>query len=353
MKKKVIIGCSIIVLWLFIIYGIMIGQITRVKEQALMTENHDVLSYKRIEIYAHRGGRGLEPENTMPAYYSALNQGVDYVDMDVGITKDGVIVVTHELSLDPDLTRYRGEFIKEATPISMLTYQAIQQYDVGSINQKAKYAQYFPEQRQLDHVKIPSLKEVIQEVKAISGGTVGFQIEIKTDPKKADLTVTPEIFAQKLYQVLKEEGVIKQTEVQAFDFKCLLALQKLDKNLKTAYLTDYKTDPKTGDKKTLWTAGYDVSDYHDSFPQLIKALRGHIWGPYQMDLTKKDLDDAHRLGLKVVVWGWPEEEGTEFNQNRMVELMQWGVDGIITDRPDKLRNLLKAHGYLLPKSYKI
>ncbi|MCF6808457.1 glycerophosphodiester phosphodiesterase [Thiotrichales bacterium 19S9-12] len=302
-----------------------------------------------VEIYAHRGGRGLYPENTLQAYNSVLNVGIDYVDMDVGMTKDGVVVVTHDLGLDPDITKKNGQHIKKAIPIYELTYQDLQAYDVGQIKPDSEYATYFPDQISAVNTKIPTLKEVITYVKSIAGERVGFQIEIKTDPKKPNETASPQEFVAGVYQVLKETGVINRTEVQAFDFRCLIALQKLDSNIKTAYLTDYDTNPTSGPNKTLWTAGYDVSDYDGSFPKMIKALGGSIWGPYEMDLTKEQLDQAHKLGVKVVVWGWPEDEGTEFNLKKIKEIINWGVDGIITDRPDRLRALLSSLEYKVPK----
>ncbi|MCF6776286.1 glycerophosphodiester phosphodiesterase [Thiotrichales bacterium 19X7-9] len=308
-----------------------------------------------VEIYAHRGGRGLAPENTIPAYGSALRQGIDYVDMDVGITKDGVVVVTHDLELNPNITRKDGKFIKKPIPIYHLTFKQLQAYDIGKLKPNTDYAKYFPMQYQMNNVTIPSLKEVIQYVKSVAGSDVGFQIEIKTDPKEPEKTVTPSEFANKLYQVLKDEEIINRSEIQAFDFRCLLELQKIDKNVKTAYLTDHTNNPKDGNKKEriIWTAGYDVKDYDNSFPKMIKALGGSAWEPYEMDLTKNEFDQAHKLGLKVVVWGWPEEEGTEFNYSRLIELIDWGVDGIITDRPDKLRGILSARGYNLPRGYKL
>jgi glycerophosphoryl diester phosphodiesterase len=106
-------------------------------------------------------------------------------------------------------------------------------------------------------------------------------------------------------------------------------------------------------EKGTWTAGLLPKDYSYSLPKMVKHLGGHCWEPYQMDLTKSDLDEAHRLGLKVVVWGWPEEEGTEFNYAQTEKMIDFGVDGIISDRPDILRGILAARGLNLPKGFEI
>jgi glycerophosphoryl diester phosphodiesterase len=106
-------------------------------------------------------------------------------------------------------------------------------------------------------------------------------------------------------------------------------------------------------EKGTWTAGLLPKDYGYSLPKMVKHLGGNCWEPFAMDLTKNDLDEAHRLGLKVVAWGWPEQEDTEFNYMRNEQLLDWGVDGIITDRPDILRGLIAARGMNLPNGFEI
>lgn len=110
----------------------------------------------RIDLYGHRGARGLSPENTLPAYKTALALGVDYVDMDINMTKDGVLVVTHHLSLNPNLTRKIGgkEYIKSETMwIKNFTFEELQAFDVGRIDSQSEYAQTFPAQHPVDNTK--------------------------------------------------------------------------------------------------------------------------------------------------------------------------------------------------------
>ena len=305
-----------------------------------------------IQVYGHRGARGLSPEQTTPAYNTALRLGVDYVDMDINMTKDGIVVITHDLGLNPNLTRNKnGKWIKKAIPINSLTLKKLQKYDVGRLKPGTKYAKYFPDQHGLDDVHISTLKDIIQYVKKIAGDKVGFQIEIKNNPSKPKKSATPKEYAKALYKVLKEENVINRTEVQAFDWQCLVELQKLDPKIKTAYLTDYNHKTLRESKSLKSFAGLDPEDYDYSLPKMVKHLGGACWEPYEMDLTKKSLKKAHDLGLKVVVWGWPEQEGTEFNTKRIDQLIRWGVDGFITDRPDMLRGFLAARGYNLPKGF--
>ena len=153
----------------------------------LNAQANDVMKYNgipgsnRIQIYAHRAGRGLMPEQTLPAYAAALRLGVDYVDMDIGLTKDGVLVITHDLTLNPDLTRdQNGRWITDRIPIKSLTLQELQKYDVGRLKPGTQYASYFPNQRPVDHTHIPTLEVIVRFVKKIAGDKVGFQIEITT-----------------------------------------------------------------------------------------------------------------------------------------------------------------------------
>ncbi len=186
----------------------------------------------------------------------------------------------------------------------------------------------------------------------MTGGKVGFQIEFKTDPTHHDWTYTPKEFAAALYEVLQEEGITRDCEIQSFDWRCLYELQKLDPDVATAYLTEWDNEPGTeysffSDDPAiagLWTGGELVKDHGDSIPQMVKALGGRCWEPEDVELTKATLDEAHRLGLKVVVWTWPEHSGTAFDPETVKRMIDWGVDGIITDDPGRLISMLAARG---------
>lgn len=321
------------------------------EESSVVKYNGIPVNGETIQVYSHRAARGLMPEQTMPAYVETLRLGADYVDMDIGITKDGVIVITHDLGLNPNLTRdENGKWVTEAIPIHSMNLSEVQKYNVGMLKPGSKYGSYFPHQRSVDTC-IPTLKEVVDYVKKVAGDKVGFQIEIKNDPTKPQLTATPKEFAETLYKLMKEEDIINRTEVQAFDWQCLVELNKLDPKIKTAYLSDHTTEVMDDTEKGTWIAGLKPKDYDYSLPKMVKHLGGYCWEPFEADLTKKDLDEAHKLGLKVVVWGWPEEEGSEFDYNKVQQMIDWKVDGIITDRPDILKGLLAAHGYNLPQGY--
>lgn len=284
-----------------------------------------------MDIYTHRAGRGLGPENTLEACALSLQFAVDFIDFDIAMTQDGYLVVIHDLVLNPDITRAPdGKFITEKFPICEMTYSELSTYNVGGINPSSIYASYFPAQRSFPFARIPLLKEAIEFVQKQAGPTMGFQIEIKTNPSNPHLSATPKKLGVTLAALLNETGIIQKTEVQSFDYRCLLELQQLNPLIKTSYLTH-----------PTHFAGYDLQTFGGSYPRLIHALGGSCWGPFQMDLTQEALLEAQALGLKVIAWGYPEQEGTEFNTRQMQQLISWGIDGIITDRPDTLTYLLR------------
>jgi glycerophosphoryl diester phosphodiesterase len=290
------------------------------------------ISAQAVSLYGHRGARGLMPENTLPSYATALKTKVDYVDMDVVMTKDHVLVVYHDLALNPDITRdLHGRWIKKKVLIKDLTLEQLQQYDVGRINPNSNYGKLFYEQHAVDQTQIPTLRNVIQFVKTHSGNKnnkkVGFQIEIKNDPAHPDWTYSPNEIAKNLIKIIDEEKIADRTEVQAFDWQCLEVLQQLAPYITTAYLTDRATPHL-----------FDV-------PIKIYELGGKLWDPQDTELTQAKLDEAHRLGLKVVTWSYPEESGKVHDEAMVKKLIKMGVDGIITDRPDLVKNLIKISSH--------
>jgi glycerophosphoryl diester phosphodiesterase len=305
---------------------------------------------KSIAIYGHRGARGLAPENTIPAYDTGLKIGINYVDMDVGLTKDGVVVVTHDLALNPDLTRdSKGKWITDKNIlIKDLTWKELETYDVGKLKPSTIYGMGFPEQKAVPGTHIPSLQQVIDYVKKRAGEKVNFQVEIKTDPAHPDWTFPPEQMARAVVKVLKENHLDTRTDLQAFDWRVLQLIQKLNPNLATAYLVEADSmklltnkDPKVAG---LWTAGFLLKDYDNSLPKMVAKLGGKVWGPESKMLTQENVTEAHQYGLRVVPW----TIDTKAEMERMIALH---VDGIITDRPDILRGVMAQHGFALPKKF--
>lgn len=315
----------------------------------------------RPRLYGHRGARGLAPENTLAGFTVALALGVDFIDMDVVMTRDGAVVASHDHYLNPDFTRGPdGRPVERGRHrMNALTLAELQRYDVGTLDRGSDYARAFPDQRDAPGARIPTLEEAIRHVRAIAGDTVGFQVEIKNDPEHPDWSPSPEAMAAAVAQVLAAEGVAARTEVQAFDWRCLEALARIDAGIAAQFLTQDGSAAQMRDADPtvagLWTGGKRLADYGDSVPRMIAALGGRVWGAQDTEITAEAIADAHAAGLDVVVWNWPDQpqrpqpaDGTTGTMARMLDL---GVDGIIHDRPDVIRGLYAARGLPLPRAY--
>jgi glycerophosphoryl diester phosphodiesterase len=314
---------------------------------------------RRVRLYGHRGARGLAPENTLAGCEVALALGVDYIDMDVVMTRDGVVVASHDLFLNPDFTREPdGRRIgRDQYLVRDLTLAELRRFDVGVLDRATPYARAFPDQRDAPGARMPTLEEAIRHVRAIAGDDVGFQVEIKNEPAHPGWSPTPEAMAQAVARVLAAEGVIARTEVQAFDWRCLYEIARIEPRLATQYLTlDGSAAQMSAEDPALagmWTGGRLLADYGGSVPRMIAALGGRVWGAQDTEITTDAIADAHAAGLDVVVWNWPDEpqrpqpaDGTTGSMARMLDL---GVDGLIHDRPDIIRGLLAARGLPLPR----
>jgi glycerophosphoryl diester phosphodiesterase len=298
-----------------------------------------------FDLEAHRGGRALLPENTLPAFANALSMGVDTLELDVGVTADGEVVVSHERGLNPEITRdATGTYITPpGTPFVKLRLADIKTYDVGQIRPDSPYAKQFPDQRAVAGTRISTLRELFALVRKSGNTRVRFNIETKIDPNHPDESLDPQDFVAKLIGLIQTEGFSDRVMIQSFDWRTLLLVQQHASKIPTAYLTLQRGSGQTValDKATNWTAGSSPADHGGSLPRTIKASGGAIWSPYFGDVTEALISEAHGLGLRVVVWTVNKPE----DMTRMIAL---GVDGIISDRPDLLRQVAGEKGIALP-----
>lgn len=298
-----------------------------------------------FDLEAHRGGRALLPENTLPAFANALSMGVDTLELDVGITADGEIVISHERGLNPDLARSSdGAYITPpGTPFVKLRLDEVRTYDIGQIRPDSAYAKQFPDQRAVPGTRIPTLRELFELVRKSGNTQVRFNIETKIDPNHPDEALDPQAFVAKLLGVIETEGCSDRVMIQSFDWRTLQLVQRQAPTIPTVYLTLQRGSGQTValDKATNWTAGFNPADHGGSLPRTIKAAGGAIWSPYFGDVTAALVSEAHALGLRVVVW-------TVNKPDDMARMIELGVDGIISDRPDLLRQIVGEKGLALP-----
>ncbi len=303
-----------------------------------------------FDIEAHRGGRALFPENTLVSFAGALSMGVSTLELDIGVTRDGAIVISHERGLNPDLARGAdGHYVATpGTPFVKLSLEEVKQFDVGQIRPGSTYAAQFPDQHAVPGTKIPTLKELIELVRCSGSKDVRLNIETKIDPNHPDESPPPERFVALLLELLRAEQFEDRVMVQSFDWRTLQLVQKLAPKIPTVYLTlQVGREPTVfPDRASEWTAGFNPADHGKSVPRAVKAAGGAIWSPYWRDVTPEVIAESHALGLEVVVW-------TVNQPADMARLIEMGVDGIISDRPDLLRNAAGEKGIPLPAAFPV
>jgi glycerophosphoryl diester phosphodiesterase len=297
----------------------------------------------RFDLQGHRGCRGLLPENTLPAFERALAIGVHTLELDLGVTRDGHVVICHDRALNPEITRdTNGQWLAAPVLVSSLSLAQIQSHDVGRINPASEYAKRFATQQPIDGTRMPTLDELFTRVKALGAAHVHFNVETKISPEKPQDTVSPETFVAAVLAVVRAHKLQARVIVQSFDWRTLALVQQQEPRVRTACLTAQQpwTDnitPRPGQGR--WT-GQVRSEDHADVPSAVAAAGSKIWSPYFGDLSSALVKKSHTLGLQVVPWTVNEPE-------HMQAVIDLGVDGLITDYPDRARNILASHSYPL------
>lgn len=300
-----------------------------------------------FDLQGHRGARGLAPENTLAGFETALRIGVTTLELDLAMTKDNVLVVSHDRRLNPDHTRGPdGQFLaREGAPIRSLALAEVQQYDVGRLKPGTEYAKGFPEQQPVDGARIPALAELFALVKRVGAGHVRFNIETKITPTSGAETPDPDTFAAALAAALGDAGLTRRTSIQSFDWRTLMAMKRIAPEVERVCLTaealTFDTIKRGEPGPSPWLAGLDIDDFGGSVPRLVHAAGCAIWSPLYRNAKADDVAAAKALGLKIIPWTVNERADME----RLIAL---GVDGIITDYPDRLRAVMAAREMPLP-----
>jgi glycerophosphoryl diester phosphodiesterase len=300
-----------------------------------------------FDLQGHRGARGLAPENTLEGFAAALAIGVSTLELDLGMTRDGVLVVSHDRRLNPDHTRGPdGRFLEATGPaIRSLSLAELQAYDVGRLKPGTAYAAGFPDQKGRDGVRIPTLQAVFELVQRADAEHVRFNMETKLTPTSGADTPDPETFAAAVAAQVRAAGLAARVSVQSFDWRTLGAMRRIAPEIERVCLT---IDGGRGDTlqrdrpgASPWTAGLDIDAFGGSTPRLVAAAECQVWSPRYRDLTPAALAEAEALGLTVIPW-------TVNNPADMARLIALGVDGIISDYPDRLRAVMAEKGLPLP-----
>ena len=259
------------------------------------------------------------------------------IETDLAVTSDGVVVISHDPVLNPDLTRGPdGKWLAAAGPaIRTLGLADLAKYDIGRVNPESRYGKQYPEQKPADGERFPTLAQVF----ALGGPPLRFNIEIKTDPTKPDVTLDPARFAELVVKQVRDARASDRTTIQSFDWRGLLAARRLAPEIATACLSiesnNMDTVRRAGGQPSPWLGGLDLQAHGGSLPRLAQAAGCAVWSPFWRNVTADTVKEAQALGLKVIPW-------TVNDPAEMARLIALGVDGLITDYPDRARTVLKA-----------
>ena len=272
--------------------------------------------------------------------------GVTTLESDIAITAEGVPVLPHNPALNAEITRdATGQWLKApGKPIRTLTLAQLESYDIGRIDPSSPYARSFPSQQPRDGQHIPTLASLFKLVNDLGAKDIEFDLETKINPNEPDATLAPDPFVETLLGVIRDHGMVPRVMIQSFDWRTLELLHRLQPGMRTVYLTAEFPDYNTL-RDGSWTAGRLLKDHDNSIPRMVRASAGEatgvIWSPAHNQLTAPQVKEAQALGLKVIPW-------TANDKAVMDRLIGWGVDGLITDYPDHLREVMLARGLSLP-----
>ncbi len=269
---------------------------------------------KHIEIQGHRGARGLLPENTIPAFRKAIDLGVETLELDVVVSKDKIVVVSHDPFFDARIsTKPNGDPVKNNSDFNLynLSYSDIRLFDVG-----LRGNPNFLNQEKTACFK-PTLAEVIRDAKRYARWkkkpTPKFNIEIKSLEQEYNSSQPgPKDFCDLVLKTIKSKVKPENLCLQSFDFNVLRYLNEVNK----------------GPQKFAISVLIEPQDENEIIPNLDKlGFTPDIWSPYYKTLNKARVEELHKKGIRVIPWTINEPKD-------MAEMIEIGCDGLISDYPD-------------------
>ncbi|CCQ45890.1 glycerophosphoryl diester phosphodiesterase family protein [Pseudarthrobacter siccitolerans] len=314
----------------------------------------------RFDLQAHRGGLGLTVESTLASFAKGLETGVSTLELDLQITKDGREVVTHDRKIsglkcqdtapvtagDPQFP-YVGKYIKD------LTFDQVRSLDCGSLT----LANY-PGQQASPGAKMPTLAEVFDLTKQYRASQVKFNIETKVEAGAPEQTAPREQFVDVAIREIRAANMEHRVSIQSFDWGALRLVQEREPGLRTVALTNKDFLQAGQHGASPWLGGIDSDDFGGDLVDAAASLGFDAISPvhgnpqngkvtdagYVPYVTADMVERAHAKGMQVIPW-------TVNDQPTMRALIEAGVDGLITDYPDRLRDVMAERSLKLPKQY--
>ncbi|MFG2767673.1 glycerophosphodiester phosphodiesterase family protein [Streptomyces rubiginosohelvolus] len=316
---------------------------------------------KHFDLQAHRGGLGMTTEESLEGFSKALRLGVSTLELDTQITKDAKVVVTHDRKVSAQKCRdtapatpgdtmypYVGKFIKD------LTLRQVKTMDCG-FQQLPGY----PDQEVVRGFRMAELKDVLHLVRSYKARQVTLNVETKVEAGSPTETAPRELFVRRVFEEIERSGIARQVTIQSFDWGSLKAMHRLAPHWPLVALTNYDFLQVGKPGASPWLGGIDVDDFGGDFVAAAASIKGvetlspnygfpqngKIGDPgFRFYPDKGMITKAHARGLKVVPWTCNDPATIE-------ALMDMGIDGIITDYPNRVRELMANRGMRLPRAY--
>lgn len=279
--------------------------------------------FPTFDFQGHRGARGLMPENTLPSFMKALEYPITTLEFDVVVSADSQLVISHEpwfhhdISTAPDGSPVTQEQAPEFNIFEM-SYEEVASFDVGRRGNPR-----FPEQEAIPAVK-PLMREALEAVEAqvasMDREPLMYNIETKSTPEWTGSYVPePQVFAQLLYDALRDLGLLERVFIQSFDVRTLQAMREIDANVPLVLLVE------------------NERSVADNIAGL--GFIPDVYSPYFIRIDEAMVAELHGQNIRLVPWTINEKE----DMHRLIEL---GVDGLITDYPDRATEVLEERGML-------
>lgn len=315
---------------------------------------------ERFDIQAHRGGIGLTVESTLAAFSRAIRLGVGTLELDIQITRDGRDVITHDRRTDPGKCAdtapvtpgdpqfpYAGRYVKD------LTFAQVRTLDCGSRRQPD-----YPDQKLAPGARMPTLAELFELAREHRAWRLRFNIETKVEAAAPEETAPREEFVHRVVREVRHSGFAHNVTVQSFDWGALMLIRERAPWLPVVALTQPEFLEAGQRGRSPWLGGLDIDDFDGSPVRAVRSFGASTLSPvhgnpqdgtvgepgYRPFTTRALVEQAHRARIRVVPW-------TVNDRATMRKLIEDGVDGIITDYPDRLREVAAGYGFRLPPSH--
>ena len=313
-----------------------------------------------FDLQAHRGGIGLRAESTLSSFGNAIRLGVSTLELDVQITEDGEAVVTHDRRVDGNKCADTGpatagdpEFPYVGKFVNTLSLAQVETLDCGS-----KPLSDFPGQVLSPGSRMPLLRQVFDLVTKYKADSVKLNVETKVEAGAPSETAPRDQFVQVTAKEIRDAGFGDRVTIQSFDWGSLIRMHQVAPRLPLVALTNFDFLQTGQPGRSPWLGGLDIDDFGGDPIAAIKSFGASAFSPvhgfpqggkvtdpdYKPYVTKDMVRHAHQNGIKVIPW-------TIDDAPTMSKLIDDGVDGLITDYPDRLRDVVKQHGLKLPRGY--